>query len=98
MTKEACRWCEESEPLICEECGGNRESHILRFCDKCLEKHRKERGATKSTTWLDLARRLVPDAAEEELNDILWEHTCFPVGSVLQVARQLKTYAKERKY
>ena len=27
--------------LICEECGGDRESHVMRFCDRCAEMRRK---------------------------------------------------------
>ena len=38
-----CKWCGSSEPLICEECGGNRESHVLRFCDACMERHEQPR-------------------------------------------------------
>jgi len=41
-------------------------------------------------TWRDLVKRFFPDVTEEECNFILWELTCYPFGSVLQVARQLK--------
>lgn len=45
------------------------------------------------STWFDLARRFFPDADDELIDFLLWERTCYPMGSVLQVARQLKKEA-----
>jgi hypothetical protein len=46
-------------------------------------------------TWIDLTRRFFPAATAEECDTYLWEFTCFPFGSVLQVARQLKALARK---
>ena len=41
--------------------------------------------------WDSLARRLFrADLSDTEADHLLWEATCFPAGSVLQVARQLR--------
>jgi len=47
--------------------------------------------------WDSLARRLFrADLTDDEAESLLWEATCFPAGSVLQVARQL--YRAGRKH
>lgn len=51
----------------------------------------------RKATWNDLVCRLVPGVSEKEVRDILWGHTCFPFGTVLQVARQLRAYAQSVK-
>ncbi len=48
----------------------------------------------------DLVRRFFPKATDSECDFWLWETTCFPMGSILRVARQLKRNAiavKEKK-
>lgn len=41
-------------------------------------------------TWYDLVRRYFPNASDELCEYILWEETCFPVGSVEDVERQIR--------
>jgi len=43
-------------------------------------------------TYYDLVRRIMrkPDMPEELAEFILWNGTCYPFGSALQVARQLR--------
>lgn len=40
-------------------------------------------------TWNDLVRQYFPNADDEMANFILWELTCFPLGSAEQVKEQL---------
>lgn len=42
----------------------------------------------------DLVRRFFPDASDYDVNFYLWETTCYPYGSTLQVARHLKRTKK----
>lgn len=43
---------------------------------------------------LELVSRMIGERSSEELSFILWEFTCYPFGSVLQVARNLRKYKK----
>jgi len=47
-------------------------------------------------TWLELAKKYFPGISNEEADFILWELTCFPVGSAAQVEEQLRQLKKER--
>jgi hypothetical protein len=47
-------------------------------------------------TWVDLVREYFPDIAAEDAEYLLWEKTCFPLGSLEQVKQQLAEL-KERK-
>lgn len=49
-------------------------------------------------TWLDLVRKYFPDANEETCDFILWEKTCFPLGSPEEVETQIQKLAKETKH
>lgn len=44
----------------------------------------------KNVTWIDLAKRIFGTHSDKEAHDLLWFATCFPFGSILHVARQLK--------
>lgn len=46
-------------------------------------------------TWLDLVYRFWGPCSNEDADTLLWNCTCFPFGSPLMVARQLKDI-KER--
>ena len=51
-------------------------------------------------TYFDLVRRFFPEASDEECDYLLWGATCFPMGGLMTVARQLKRNAlaaEERK-
>ena len=41
-------------------------------------------------TWVELVKKYFPNASEEEIDFILWEKTCFPMGSAEEVEKQLK--------
>jgi hypothetical protein len=51
-------------------------------------------GEIVMATTYDLVRRFFPEATDEECDFWLWETTCYPFGSILAVARQLKRNAK----
>jgi hypothetical protein len=44
-------------------------------------------------TWIDLVRKYFPDATVEQADFLLWEKTCFPVGSVQAVEEHLREAA-----
>lgn len=46
----------------------------------------------KGKTWMDLAREIFPDATEDHLDFILWNHTAFPFADVDHIRRQLIDY------
>ncbi len=46
-------------------------------------------------TWLELVKKYFPNACDEEADFILWEKTCYPVGSAETVEKQLKKLAGE---
>ena len=49
--------------------------------------------------WAEFVRRRVPDMAgrtDKECVDLLWEITCFPLGSMEKIEYQLKQYAEEK--
>lgn len=41
-------------------------------------------------SWADLVREYFPDADDEMCDYILWERTCYPIGSLEQVKHQLQ--------
>lgn len=45
-------------------------------------------------TWNDLVRRTYPDYSDDDCDSVLWNETCFPMGTVLMVARQIKRRKK----
>lgn len=45
-------------------------------------------------TWSDLVRKYFPTATDRDADFVLWEHTCFPMGSAEDVEEQLKAIAK----
>jgi len=49
--------------------------------------------------WNDLVYRLVPRSAghSDVAGFLLWNHTCFPFGSLLQVARGLRQFERQRR-
>jgi len=47
-------------------------------------------------TYKDLVRKYIPDASDEEIGFILWEHTCFPMGSSEMVEKLVRDYAVNR--
>ncbi len=50
----------------------------------------KRKAKPKGPTWADLVNRFWGPATPEQMDSLLWCGTCFPAGSVLQVARQLR--------
>ena len=40
-------------------------------------------------SWNDLVRAWIPEASNAVCESLLWEGTCFPMGSVEQVERQI---------
>ena len=44
-------------------------------------------------TWADLVRKYFPDADDQLVEFLLWEKTCFPLGSVEEVEGQLRLLA-----
>jgi len=51
---------------------------------------RKVSKKSKGSTWNDLVNRFWGPATDEQMDSLLWCGSCFPFGSVLQVARQLR--------
>lgn len=49
----------------------------------------------KGKTWMDLAREVFPDATEEYLDFVLWNHTAFPFADADHVKKQLIDYKNE---
>ena len=47
--------------------------------------------------WIDLVRKHIPNATEDECVCILWNLTCFPLCGVKMVEAQIVELAKERK-
>ena len=43
-------------------------------------------------TGIDLAREFFPDRSDSDLDDLLWEHTCYPFGTPDQVRRHLRRF------
>ena len=47
--------------------------------------------------WVELVQRHWPDISSEDANEVLWNATCFPMGSVEQIEEQVKeAYRKGR--
>lgn len=45
--------------------------------------------------WIELVQRHWPGVDEEAANALLWNATCFPIGTVEQIEEQIKeAYAK----
>ena len=47
-------------------------------------------------TWVDLVRKHIPNATDEECNYILWNLTCFPLCSAEMVEAQIVELTLER--
>jgi hypothetical protein len=43
-------------------------------------------------TWNDLVREYIPNATDEFADWVLWERTCFPMGSVAAVRQHLQEF------
>jgi hypothetical protein len=50
---------------------------------------------TKNRAWGDLVRQYKPNATAEEIDFILWEHTCYPFGNEEMVRKNLKELYKK---
>lgn len=46
-------------------------------------------------TWVDLVRKHLHNASDEEVEFILWEKTAFPLATVETVERQIIEFKKE---
>lgn len=44
-------------------------------------------------TWVDLVRQYFPEVGDLEADYILWEKTCFPMGKLGQIEKQLREFA-----
>ena len=45
-------------------------------------------------TWLDLVREYFPTATDEQADQILWEHTGFPMDRIEAIREQLEAHRK----
>jgi hypothetical protein len=45
-------------------------------------------------TALDLVREYLPDLDAQTAELLLWEHTCFPIGSLSEVRKQVARFAE----
>mgnify|MGYP003323478920 CR=1 FL=1 len=43
-----------------------------------------------SNTWPELVRTIWPKATDDQVELLLWETTCYPMGSAEQVEQQLR--------
>lgn len=64
-----------------------------RYNEKILNKETKKKGEDMAT-YVDLVKRIWGPCSDKEMEHLLWGCTCFPFGSVLQVARQLRQLKK----
>jgi hypothetical protein len=49
----------------------------------------------KTVSWADLVKKYYPEVSEEVAEMLLWETTCFPMGSPQQVENNLKENVAE---
>lgn len=43
-------------------------------------------------TWDDLVKKYFPEASDDECDYILWEKTCYPMGEVEVIEKQIEEY------
>jgi hypothetical protein len=46
-------------------------------------------------TWYDLVRKYFSSATDEVCEYILWEETCFPIGTLEDVEKQIRELAEK---
>lgn len=50
-----------------------------------------------TATFNDLTERILPNESEQVRGFVLWNHTSFPFGGVLETARHLKRWDRQRR-
>lgn len=47
-------------------------------------------------TWGEVIRAFKPDASDEEVDFVLWEHTCYPFDNEMTLKQLEQFYEKEK--